>query len=583
MKTEKRASIFLVDDEQPVLDGLSVTIEKVFPDLKICGAARSGMDALKGIAREKPDLVVMDVRMPGMSGIDTLRELRRILPDMIVILLTAYERFDIAQEAYSLGVYKYLVKPVSREILTETITGALERLEKTKAGVFKEASERERFEITRPLLEAGFIWAAIMGDPQSFLLQSFGELLGLVKDGRILGHFAVICREKYWLSQEELTNIRREITNRLECISGPLLGGLLPIFIPGEKLNRTRDVLRNVLETLQMREFRYALGYVASGDDIRFSWTQALSGMRQEGPGSPDRILGRPEAPPEDPEERAAPRPGEKTPARADLLLQFLNDRNMLKLRHTFLDWSLAGAAKIDRAVMAGALTALAGADAEKILTAGNLQMAVDGGPKNRTAAEYAANMLCAGLSTLPASQTGEVVDSLPGGDRRIRRALQFIAQHYGEPISLEDAAAHVRISPAHLSRLFPVETGNTFSGHLAHLRINRACEALEEGILSIKEIAALCGYQDANYFSRAFKKILGLSPSQWVEEKTKRKARKDPPSRGGGGGDMNPVLTSHSQNSVRFGKGFGKSGQRSAFPSKSKAAFLKTGVLGKP
>ncbi|MDR2072422.1 MAG: response regulator, partial [Spirochaetaceae bacterium] len=525
MKTEKRASIFLVDDEQPVLDGLSVTLEKVFPDLKICGTARSGMEALKSIAREKPDLAIMDVRMPGMSGIDTLRELKKILPDMIVILLTAYERFDIAQEAYSLGVYKYLVKPVSREILSETISGALERLEEIKVDVFKKASERERFEITRPLLEAGFIWAAIMGDPKSFLLQSFGELLGLVKDGRILGHFAVICRDKYWLTQEEVTNIRREITNRLECIPGPLLGGILPVFIPGEKLNRTRDVLRNVLETLGMREFRYALGYVASNDDIRFSWTQALSGMHQEGPGGPDRILGRPEAPPEEPEEGTG-FSGGKSPARAELLLQFLKDRDMLKLRHTFLDWSLTGAAKIDRAIMAGALHALAGAGAEKILTAGNLQMAVDGSRENRTAADYAANMLCAGLAALPDPREGVDIDSLPGNDRRIRRVLQFIAQHYGEPISLEDAAAHVRISPAHLSRLFPLETGNTFSGHLAHLRINRACEALEEGTLSIKEIAALCGYQDANYFSRAFKKILGLSPSEWVENR-----------RGGGGG----------------------------------------------
>jgi two-component system response regulator YesN len=282
MKTEKRASIFLVDDEQPVLDGLSVTLGRVFPELKICGTARSGMEALKGIAREKPDILIMDVRMPGMSGVDTLREVYKILPDTVSILLTAYERFDIAQDAYSLGVYKYLVKPVTQEILTQTIKGALERLEDLKNTALKNAFERERFESARPLLEAGFIWSAIMGDPRSLLFRSFGELLGLVEEGNIRGHFAVICRDKFWLSQEEMVNIRRKITNRLECIPGPLLGGVLPVFIPGEKLNRTRDILRKVLEDLNMRELRYSLGYVAANGDLRLSWSQALSGIHRE-------------------------------------------------------------------------------------------------------------------------------------------------------------------------------------------------------------------------------------------------------------------------------------------------------------
>ena len=165
MKTE-RSTIFLVDDEQPVLDGLSVTLNRTFPNLKICGKARSGMEALEGIAKEKPDIIIMDVRMPGMSGIDTLREVNKILPDTVSILLTAYERFDIAQDAYSLGVYKYLVKPVSQEALTETITGALARLEQIKNASFKTALEQERFENCRPLLEAGFIWSVAMDDPR---------------------------------------------------------------------------------------------------------------------------------------------------------------------------------------------------------------------------------------------------------------------------------------------------------------------------------------------------------------------------------------------------------------------------------
>jgi two-component system response regulator YesN len=96
---------------------------------------------------------------------------------------------------------------------------------------------------------------------------------------------------------------------------------------------------------------------------------------------------------------------------------------------------------------------------------------------------------------------------------------MSYIAAHYGEQISLEDAAAYAGISPAHLSRLFSVETGTTFSHQLAQHRITRACKELREGKRSIKEISALCGYPDANYFSRAFKKLLGLTPSEWKSD----------------------------------------------------------------
>ncbi|MDR1307675.1 MAG: helix-turn-helix domain-containing protein [Treponema sp.] len=503
MKTENRTSIYLVDDEQPVLDGLSVTLGKIFPEMRICGTARSGMDALKGIAREKPDIIIMDVRMPGMSGIDTLREVNKILPGTVSILLTAYERFDIAKDAYALGVYRYLVKPVSQEVLAETLTGVLRRLENIKNSTLREASERERFESTRPLLEAGFIWQAVLGDPRSLLLHSFGELLGLVEDGNIRGHFAVICREKYWLTQEEIAAIQRELTNHLDCIPGPLLGGILPVFVPGEKLNRTRDTLRSVLEVLDMRELRCSLGYVASNNDLRLSWSQALTAIQRETEN-----------------EAVRPVPGinDTGTDKANLMLQQFRDGDMLKLRTAFFEWALAGADKTERAVLAGVLCALAGADAEKILAAGKLQTAVTG-TGTRETAEYAADLLISALSILPASGEGGDGAYL-GSDRRIRRALRFIAAHYSEPVSLEDTAAYAELSPAHLSRLFSVETGSTFSSQLARYRITRACQELSEGKLSIKEIAGACGYSDANYFSRAFKKILGLSPTEWMEGK---------------------------------------------------------------
>ena len=509
MKSE-RPSIYLVDDEQPVLDGLSVTLGKVFPNLRICGKARSGMDALQGIAREKPDIVIMDVRMPGMSGIDTLREVNKILPDTVSILLTAYERFDIAQDAYSLGVYKYLVKPVTQEALTVTLNGALAKLEQIKNASIKTALEHERFENCRPLLEMGFIWSVMMGDPHSFLYRAFGESLGLVENGSIRGHFALIFRKKDPLGEGELAVIRNEITNHLDCIPGPLFAGAFPVFISGDKVNRTRDALHNTLEALDIGELKFSLGSVASDEGLRLSCSQAFLGVNRE---EHDQLLG------ENMEKAASPEKGTGIKPGLGELTELLKERNILGLRNAFTEWSLAnpteGAA--GRAVMAGALCALSGADTGKILAAGNHQLGVKK-TDTRETAEFAANLLVTSLSSL--DENAESDHSI--FDHRIRKALSFIAGHYGEQISLEETALFVGISPAHLSRLFSEKTGTAFSHQLSQYRIARACREIREGKLSIKEIARLCGYPDANYFSRAFKKVMGLTPSEWNEQQQK-------------------------------------------------------------
>jgi two-component system response regulator YesN len=505
-----KASIFLVDDEQPVLDGLSVTIQKAFPDLKICGTARSGIEALEGIAAEKPDIIIMDVRMPGMSGIDTLREVNKILPDTVSILLTAYERFDIAQEAYVLGVYKYLVKPVAQEVLTETINGALERLNAIKASAFKIVSERERFESTRPLLETGFIYTAIMGEPQSPLLRSYAELLGLIKDSDIRGHFAAIYKtnipgyQHIWLREEEVEHIRREVTNRLDCVMGSLLGGVIPIFVGDDKFYRTRDALKDAIAVINNPTLMYSIGSVQSGANLRVSWSEAMDFVREENT-------------PGEAKESKAQTPDSSVPEK-QAILDAMKAGDMQTMRKAFTRWVLheqePAKKTVDRALMAGALAALAGGSAEDILAAGQAQMVI-GDTTHQEIADHATYMLIFSLSSISAPDENRYFHV----DKRIRMVLQFIAEHYAEPVSLEDAAEQVGLSPAHLSRLLSTETGTTFSDHLSGRRIDRACKELTEGCHSIKEISVLCGYPDANYFSRAFKKTIGITPSEYAQK----------------------------------------------------------------
>jgi two-component system response regulator YesN len=456
------------------------------------------MEALAGISIEKPDIIIMDVRMPGMSGLDTLREVNKILPDTISVLLTAYERFDIAQDAYALGVYRYLVKPVPQETLAMTIRGALGRLEEVKAAKLKAAEERERTELVRPLLEAGFIYTLLTGDPASPLLRSYGEQLGLLRNGVIRGHFAAIFKDNrpgfkdIWLREDETPQIRREITNRLDCVPGALIGGIMPIFVGNDKIIRTRDILKKALKSIGNYRFSYAIGSVRQGPELKFSWSEALEFIHQD--FSYNNLA-----------------PSQRMDKQA--IFEAVKAGNLAKLRSAFIAWALEESGKpLDRAIVAGALSALTGGGAEEILAAGQTQITA-GNTETWEGAEHAAQMLIFNLSLIKSPGTPLY------GDKRIQTALQFIDEHYHEQISLEDAAARTSLSPAHLSRLLSAETGATFTGHLSGKRIERACKELARGLLSIKEIAALCGYPDANYFSRAFKKVMGITPSEYAKK----------------------------------------------------------------
>jgi len=91
--------ILVVDDEKPVIEGISHIVRRdLAREFEVVGSASSGRVAIEKAAVLSPDLVLMDVRMPGISGMDAIREMRKRGSTAYVILITAYERFDIARD-----------------------------------------------------------------------------------------------------------------------------------------------------------------------------------------------------------------------------------------------------------------------------------------------------------------------------------------------------------------------------------------------------------------------------------------------------------------------------------------------------
>ena len=101
---------------------------------------------------------------------------------------------------------------------------------------------------------------------------------------------------------------------------------------------------------------------------------------------------------------------------------------------------------------------------------------------------------------------------------KTVSAAKDFIRQNYNREITLDDVSREVNITPYYFSKLFKEETGEGFIEYLTNIRIDKAKELLNNTNYTMKEICQMVGYTDPNYFSRTFKKNVGVTPTEYKE-----------------------------------------------------------------
>ncbi|MDY0131799.1 MAG: response regulator [Desulforegulaceae bacterium] len=112
--------LLLVDDEERFLQTTSKLIKKQKKDFKVM-TAPGGKECLEIIRNNNIDVVILDVKMPGMDGVEVLREIKREKPLIEVIMLTGHSTTDSAIEGMKLGAYDYLLKPCDIEALIDKV------------------------------------------------------------------------------------------------------------------------------------------------------------------------------------------------------------------------------------------------------------------------------------------------------------------------------------------------------------------------------------------------------------------------------------------------------------------------------
>ncbi len=115
--------VAIVDDEETIREGLSRMIRDLGGDFEIAGTARDGLEGLDLITRARPDVAIVDVKMPGFSGLDLVERARKSCPSTRFVVLSAHADFDYAIRAMRAGVVDYLEKPCNRFELLRALGG----------------------------------------------------------------------------------------------------------------------------------------------------------------------------------------------------------------------------------------------------------------------------------------------------------------------------------------------------------------------------------------------------------------------------------------------------------------------------
>jgi len=430
--------LLIADDEALEREGLEWIVQRMLPDTFEILQAENGRRAIELAEERRPNIVFMDVQMPGIQGLEALKEIRRVLPDAKFVLVTAYDSFHYAQEALTLGVKEYIVKPASREQVAALLRRLADELDREKAKRAEQLTLKSKVSTLQPLVENELALILMVDQVLGASPEELAEWLEFpLENCRCL----VVAFPDHDSPQDRKSlyeTIRRTAKSFGHCLVSSMVEHHLAIFLRKpqqaaddwkEEPVRLAGKIGDAVQSSSGTEISIGIGSLQSGaDGLRQSYFEAVFASTCS---------------------------------------------NQVCL---FDDLKTGGRQPVpDRS-----------SDGEGWQT-------------------YVMSTLQR-IREMREEQTSTVID----------RAKQYIRQHFTEELSLEEAAESVHLNPFYFSKVFKQHVGETFIDYLTGLRIDRAKQLIEEEGLSLKEVSYQVGYKDPNYFSRVFKKVTGVAPSEY-------------------------------------------------------------------
>ncbi len=515
--------LLIADDEPIVISSIRFIVEKYVDGVEVVGSARSGKEAIEKALELKPDVLFMDIHMPGINGIEAIRRIQEHHPDIIFVIITAYEYFQYAKEAVNLGVSEYLLKPINKNSIIKTLQEAGTVIRSRRDRLKQETALVEKISKILPHMEGQFIYSRLLQSELVEDLDFYEDLFGMkLTSGyvmvAVLDNPGTKSKEESLVSslmkQELYENFSMALKSVSSCLIGLPLFDQIVVYIPGrgstdayEDRNCAIEIAKAVMEKTG-DGYRVGIGRKYHLEHFYESYQEACMAANFSGG---DRITHFEDI------QLYKPEPEPYPYAREEMLLHkfMLGDlQGALALFEDLYTWLSLNyrndhqrikSKLIELFILTRRTVPATGARSEEndflhhLLKTDNIF---------EIKIEYV-NYLKSTVTQLQECRKKEL-------NGLTLKATQYIEENYCNNISLDDVARHVNMSYHYFSKFFKESTGINFMDYLTDLRIKRAKEFLTETGLSIKAVSYETGYSDPNYFSKIFKKHTGLTPTEY-------------------------------------------------------------------
>ena len=544
--------IFLAEDEVIVRE----TIKRMIPweelGFELVGEAADGEMALPLLIRQKPDLLITDIKMPFMDGLTLAKLAKKELPELKIVILSGYDDFNYAKQAINIGVEDYLLKPITKNAL-------IERLSEIRSRYEHEKTQKEYYEKFQREMQAyeknssrDFFEALVRGSMDMMEVYKKAEKLGvdIVAEAYNILIFTMNSEEDFSGQKEGYSEWEAESLEMLEEFFSGHPSAMLfrsNIFSYGVLLKGQKESIKEITKECvgkiqgilkrkeSKREWFLAVGQpVERLSQIKKSYHTASRAFSQRYLYG-ENILYYDEmemmehrSGQADTNDNAYLKKVDVNALNPAILQKFLSNGIQEEIENFVKDYFYAiGQEPMESLVFRNyvilnvrfsvlSFLKSLGCDTEEMEPENTEEILAESGKNIESAITYAKKMI---------SQAITIRDQNSGNKNRsiLKTAVDFIDEHYmDEDISLNTAANVANVSSNHFSALFSQNMGQTFIEYLTTLRMNKAKELLRCTGMRSSEIAGEVGYKDAHYFSYLFKKTQGMTPSEY------RKAREE-------------------------------------------------------
>lgn len=517
--------VIIADDEKLICRLVQTLADWQGLGMEVAGTAENGLEALDLIETLKPDILITDIRMPGCNGLELIEQAKRLRPELEVVIISGYAHFEYAQTAIRYGVGNYLLKPIKQAELMDTLKSIREKIEKTAGLLETEQNGRQavttlRNSLIRDLLSPHFEGVSEETLKNTYYIdQSAGILqMLLIKidsgEPKMSDSAVEMLQEK--VRELLLSTLREDCVGVLLYFQMSTGYGLLQY--REEKRTVVRKKIRDCLNQLNVRkdlyglvEFSLSLGRpVKRAEELTLSLKEAQAAIAERLVEGVGRIL-------ED-VPRASGIEMEAVLQQYDRLIGQaveLGDETLIEQAVGLLREKAAATKKLcGREVLelvekAGVLfiTRIAVVSANDIRQEFELKCGQCGRMD-----ELFEELLKMQRQLLRESEELKSSEAT----KPIRMAKQYVKQHFGEPITLEEVCEKAGFSVSYFSALFKKETGEGFLKYLTKVRIEEAKTLLRETDMAVSEICEQVGYLDRKHFTHTFRKATGLNPAEY-------------------------------------------------------------------